>query len=66
MSNFKFKTADRVKVIASEVINIILDTSTGVYYYDFKSAADTIGLDKSYFMKIMKGLYNNRTPYKLV
>lgn len=46
--------------------NIILDTSTGVYYYDFKSAADTIGLDNSYFMKIMKGLYNNRTPYKLV
>lgn len=46
--------------------NIILDTQTGIYYYDYKSASDSIRMDNSHFIKVMKGRYKNKTSMILV
>lgn len=68
-TNFGYKHTEEAKInMANSKLfrNIILDTNTGVYYYDFLSASTSIGLDNSHFIKIMKGRYKNKTSLILV
>lgn len=42
---------------------IALNLETGIYYENCRLAADSIGMDRSHFLKVLKGKYKNNTSF---